>query len=155
MTPEPSSCVWMTCRHKSNTPCPSNLDMAALCPVDTQGWICTVVAKKAHHTHMSKQTWYPGEENQGFKLFLFFSLQIPRIQWVLITLLKCQEKKKILLLKKLEQPRGSFVESSFTPVPSGMVRGAGVLWVKKMQWKKKKHRIETLGGDYSYCNTGF
>ena len=68
-TPEPSSCVWMTCRQKSNTPCPSNLDMAVLCPADTQGWICTVIARKAHHTHMSKQTWYPGEENQGFSCF--------------------------------------------------------------------------------------
>ena len=108
------------------------------------------------HSHCQKSTPHPHVKTNmisrrgksRFQLFLFFPLQIPRIQWVLITLLKCQEKKP-LLLKKLEPPRGSFTESGFTLSPLGMAWGAGVPCFKKMQWKIVKQRIETLGGDYS------
>lgn len=67
-------------------------------------------------------------------------------------------EKKTLLLKKLDQPRGSYADCSFTFGPSGMLWGAGVAGFEKMQCKKKKknkHGLETLGGDYSYCNAGF
>lgn len=142
MTPESNICMWTTCREESNIPCLSNLDMAVLCPVDTQGWICTVIARKAHHTHMSKQTWYPEQENQGFHSF-FSSLSKSEESSKFNNTSKMSGEKN-LTLEGLEQPRGSSIGSGFTLEPLETLRvQAHVPCFKKKRKTNPKPKIQT------------